>query len=206
MIINSIVFDFGGVLIDWNPRHLYKKVFSDVNEMEGFLKEICTDEWNGEQDRGRTLAEGTMWLEKRFPEKGELIKMYYSRWIEMLNGPIEGTVSILQQLKEKYKVYGLTNWSAETFPMALERYDFLQWFDGMVVSGTEKLIKPGREIFDLLVSRYQLQPSQAVFIDDNVKNVEAAASLGFHTIHYKNPAQLKHALSGLGVLLDQPTS
>jgi len=199
MNIDTIVFDFGGVLVDWNPRHLYKKVFTDEKEMEQFLKEICSDDWNVQQDAGRSLSEGTDLLVQKHPEKAELIRMYYDRWPEMLKGTIEGTVNILQQLKEQFKVYGLTNWSAETFPIALERYDFFKLLDGIVVSGLEKVIKPNREIFDLLISRYQIVPASSVFIDDNLKNIEAAKKLGFNTVHFKNPEQLGQELQDLGI-------
>ena len=201
MAIKSIVFDFGGVLVDWNPRHLFRKVFKDENEMEQFLKEICTDDWNVEQDRGRTLEEGTDLLIKKYPEKADLISLYYDRWPEMLNGTIQGSIDILVKLKEHYKIYGLTNWSAETFPIALERYDFFSLLDGMVVSGTEKVIKPGPEIYKLLIERYNIVPEESVFIDDNLKNVEAAKRLNFKTVHFKNPEQVREELSGLGVSL-----
>ncbi|CAN5734264.1 HAD-IA family hydrolase [soil metagenome] len=199
MSIDTIVFDFGGVLVDWNPRHLYKKVFSDEQEMEQFLEEICTDDWNVQQDAGRSLAEGTDLLIQKHPGKAELIRMYYDRWPEMLNSVIEGTVTILQQLKEKYKVYGLTNWSAETFPIALERYDFFDLLDGIVVSGLEKMIKPNREIFHLLIDRFNIIPGQSVFIDDNIKNIEAAKSIGFNAIHFKNPEELRDELLVMGI-------
>lgn len=200
MHIDTIVFDFGGVLIDWNPRHLYSKVFPDSNEMECFLAEICTDEWNAEQDRGRTLAAGTQYLVDQFPEKAELIRMYYGRWTEMLNGPIEGTVAILKELKKRYRVFGLTNWSAETFSIAKERYDFLSLMDGTVVSGIEKVIKPGSEIFQLLNDRYQVLPAGSVFIDDNLNNINAAKKLLYNTIHYKSPGQLHQELVNFGLL------
>ena len=201
MAIKSIVFDFGGVLVDWNPRHLFRKVFEDENEMEQFLKEICTDDWNVEQDRGRTLEEGTDLLIKKYPEKADLISLYYDRWPEMLNGTIQGSIDILMKLKEHYKIYGLTNWSAETFPIALERYDFFSLLDGMVVSGTERVIKPGPEIYKLLIERYDIVPEESVFIDDNLKNVQAAKRLNFKTVHFKNPEQLREELLGLGVSL-----
>ena len=201
MSIDAIIFDFGGVLVDWNPRHLFRKVFTDQQEMEQFLEEICTDDWNVQQDAGRSLAEGTDLLVQKHPGKAELIRMYYGRWPEMLNGTIEGTVNILKQLKDQYKVYGLTNWSAETFPIALERYDFFKLLDGIVVSGLEKVIKPNREIFDLLTSRYQFLPEQSVFIDDNFKNIEAAKKLGFNTVHFNTPEQLRDELMAMGVTL-----
>jgi 2-haloacid dehalogenase len=201
MQIETIVFDFGGVLIDWNPRHLFRKIFSDNNEMETFLREVCTDEWNAEQDRGRTLKDGTEWLVERHPEKESLIRMYYDRWTEMLNGPIQGTVDILAALKKHYPVYGLTNWSAETFPIALERYEFLQWLNGILVSGEEKLMKPDPVIYELLASRFNITPQVSLFIDDNIKNVKAAGEFGFQTIHFKDPVQLNDALNLLGVKL-----
>jgi 2-haloacid dehalogenase len=201
MQIETIVFDFGGVLIDWNPRHLFRKIFSEENEMETFLREVCTDEWNAEQDRGRTLKDGTEWLITKHPGKESLIRMYYDRWTEMLNGPIQGTVDILSGLKEQYPVYGLTNWSAETFPVAKERYDFLQWFDGILVSGEEKLMKPDPVIYKLLASRFNINPPSSIFIDDNIKNVKAAMNLGFQTIHFKDPMQLNNALVDLGVII-----
>jgi 2-haloacid dehalogenase len=130
-MITTLIFDLGGVLIDWNPEHLYKKIFSDEQEMKKFLQEICTSDWNEEQDAGRTVAEATDVLVKQFPEHAENIKAYYQRWPEMLGGPIEGTVEIFKRLKEsnKYKIYALTNWSNETFPIAQQRYEFLNWFD-----------------------------------------------------------------------------
>jgi 2-haloacid dehalogenase len=201
MQIETIVFDFGGVLIDWNPRHLFRKIISDNNEMETFLREVCTDEWNAEQDRGRTLKDGTEWLVERHPEKESLIRMYYDRWTEMLNGPIQGTVDILAALKKNYPVYGLTNWSAETFPVALERYEFLQWLNGILVSGEEKLMKPDPVIYELLASRFNITPQVSLFIDDNIKNVKAAGEFGFQTIHFKDPVQLNDALNLLGVKL-----
>ncbi|MES2646058.1 MAG: HAD family phosphatase [Bacteroidota bacterium] len=201
MAIDTIVFDFGGVLVDWNPRHLFRKVFSDEKEMELFLEEICTDDWNLEQDRGRLLSEATELLVEQYPEKAALIRMYYSRWPEMLNGTIDGTVEILKAVKDHYKVYGLTNWSAETFPIALERYDFFKLLDGIVVSGTEKLIKPGLEIFNLLIERFNINPQKTVFVDDNIKNIEAAKTLQFKTIHFHNPEQLRSKLLELGVEL-----
>ncbi|HVX25492.1 MAG TPA: HAD family phosphatase [Parafilimonas sp.] len=198
--IDTIVFDFGGVLIDWNPRHLYKTLIDDEEQMEWFLKNICTDEWNVQQDKGRSLEEGTAILKQQFPEHAEFIEAYYGRWEEMLNGEIYETVEILHELKNKFKVYGLTNWSAETFPVALERFNFLKLFDGIVVSGDEKLIKPGKEIFHLLLSRYNLHAENCVFIDDNVRNVQSAANIGFHAIHFTSAENLREKLVELNLL------
>ena len=198
--IDTIVFDFGGVLIDWNPRHLYKTLLNDEEKMEWFLANICTDEWNLEQDRGRSLEAATEFLIEKFPEHKTLIEAYYRNWEQMLKGEIFETVEILHELKKKFKLYGLTNWSAETFPVALKRFDFLQLFDGIVVSGDEKIIKPGKEIFYLLLSRYNLQAEDCVFIDDNIKNVEAAAAIGFHAIHFTSAEDLKRKLISMHIL------
>ena len=198
--IETIVFDFGGVLIDWNPRHMYRTILDDEEKMEWFLKHICTDEWNLEQDKGRSLESGTEILTKKFPEHKNLIEAFYGNWEQMLKGEISETVEILHELKNKFKIYGLTNWSAETFPVALKRFDFLKLFDGIVVSGHEKLIKPGKEIFHLLLKRYNLQSGNCVFIDDNIKNVEAAVAIGFHTIYFISPEDLKEKLVTMKLL------
>jgi 2-haloacid dehalogenase len=197
MKIKNIVFDFGGVLVDWNPRYLFKDHFQDTNEMEAFLKNICTEEWNIEQDRGRSLSEATIELQKKFPEYSASISLYYDKWEEMLKGEISGTVSILHKLKNKYKLYGLTNWSSETIDIAYRRFSFFKEFDGIVVSGLENLIKPDKRIYQLLLKRYYIKAEECIFIDDNVNNVKAAEELGFYTIHFKNATQLEANLSTL---------
>lgn len=201
--ISTVVFDFGGVLIDWNPRYVYQQIFKDESEMEWFLSHICTNDWNLEQDRGRPFAEGIAVLSHSFPEHADHIEAFHSRWEQMIKGEIPGTVALLKQLKKKYTLYGLTNWSAETFPIALDRFDFLQLFDGIVVSGTEKMIKPDKKFFQLLLDRYTLNAENCVFIDDNKMNVDSAAELGFHAIHFKNPDQLKTALHAMGLLTEK---
>lgn len=198
--INAIVFDFGGVLIDWNPRHLYKTLLDDEEKVEWFLKNICTDEWNVQQDKGRSLKEGTEILKEKFPEHTTLIEAYYGRWEEMLKGEISETVEILHELKNNFKIYGLTNWSAETFPVALERFDFFKLFDGIIVSGNEKLIKPDKEIFYLLLKRYNLHAQNCIFIDDNIKNVQAAAAIGFHAIFFTSAEELREKLIEMNLL------
>src|SRR5690606_30892411 len=145
-MIDTVIFDFGGVLVDWNPRYLFKEYFRDDEKMEWFLENICTDEWNAEQDRGRSLQDDTGILVGQFPDWEKEIRMYYDRWEIMLKDAIHETVEILYALRAKYKMYGLTNWSAETFPIALERFEFFQVFDGILVSGKEKLIKPDEKI------------------------------------------------------------
>ncbi|AKD02823.1 HAD family phosphatase [Pontibacter korlensis] len=201
-MIKFIIFDLGAVLIDWNPHYLYRKIFDEEEEMLHFLENICTPEWNEEQDAGRPLQEATELLVARHPEHQERIEAFYGRWHEMLGGAIEGTVDILRELKEsgKYNLYALTNWSAETFPIAQEQFDFLNWFDGIVVSGTEKDRKPFSSFYHTLLSRYDVHPSEAVFIDDNLRNVKAAEQLGIDSIHFTSPEALKEALKERGVL------
>ncbi|MDQ6904668.1 MAG: HAD family phosphatase [Bacteroidota bacterium] len=200
MKIENIIFDFGGVLVDWNPRHLYKKHFKDENEMEHFLKNICTDAWNVEQDKGRSLKEGTVLLQNKFPEFHAMIQLFYDQWETMLKSEIAETVSLLYKLKKKYKIYGLTNWSAETISIAYDRFPFFKEFDGIVVSGQEKMIKPNKEIYYLLLDRYHLKAENSVFIDDNINNIRAAEEIGFVGIHFKSPGQLESELSSKNLI------
>jgi 2-haloacid dehalogenase len=203
-MITTIIFDLGGVLIDWNPEYLYRKVFKDESEMKHFLEKVCTPEWNEEQDAGRTLAEAIDFLLKEYPEHEENIRLYYNRWHEMLAGAIEGTVKIFEKLKEtkKFKIYALTNWSAETFPIALEKYQFLGWFDGVVVSGTEKKRKPFPEFYQILLDRYNVKAEEAIFIDDNIRNIDAAKQVGLDAIHFRTPEQLNKELLNRGIDLE----
>jgi 2-haloacid dehalogenase len=196
------IFDLGGVLIDWNPRYLYRRLFDgDDAAMERFLAEICNSDWNLQQDAGRPFAEACALLVDRHPEQKALIEAYYDRWIDMLAGPIDETVEILRELKARgTPLYALTNWSAETFPLALERYDFLRWFRGTIVSGAEKLVKPDPRIYRLLLERFGIDPAAAVYIDDNPKNAEAATALGLHGIHFTDPAALRTELEKVGLL------
>ncbi|MDB5251724.1 MAG: family phosphatase, partial [Flaviaesturariibacter sp.] len=180
MTIDTIIFDLGGVLIDWNPDYVFDELFAGQPEKkERFFKEICTPDWNEEQDAGRPLAVATQELLDRHPDWDVYIKAFYGRWEEMLGGPITGTVDLLRELKEsgRYRLYALTNWSAETFPTALRLYDFLHWFDGRVVSGEEKMRKPFPEFYNLLLDRFGVAPGQCLFIDDNARNIAAAEAL-----------------------------
>ncbi|WP_345954394.1 HAD family phosphatase [Mucilaginibacter sp. PAMB04168] len=192
-MINTIIFDLGAVLIDWNPNHLYNKLIANEEERKHFLTHICSPDWNEEQDAGRSLAEGTAILVQQFPEHEENIRAFYGRWEEMLGGPIAGTVEIFKQLKGsgRYKLYALTNWSAETFEIALQHYDFLNWFDGIVVSGIEKIRKPNPDFYYTLLNRYHVKVEEALFIDDNLRNVKAAEELGIKSLHFQNAAQLE---------------
>ena len=201
MDIKNIIFDFGGVVMDWDPRYFFKDHFNDDDKMEYFLKNIVTDEWNGEQDRGRTLAEGTELQVAKHPEWEKEIRAYYDNWTTMLKSDIPHNVAVLRKLEHsKYELFGLTNWSAETFPYALENYDFFTIFKGkIVVSGTEKLIKPDPTIWNLLLNRYQIKAEESVFIDDNAKNIEVAKSLGFICVHIEENTDLEKELRELRV-------
>ena len=196
---DTIIFDLGGVLVDWNPEYVYKTIFEKKDEMDWFLQNITSADWNEAQDGGRTIQEANEILIRSFPEHEANIRAYYERWEEMLGGPIEGTVEIFRRLKKDpaLKFYALTNWSAETFPVALARYDFLHWFDGRLVSGEEKTRKPFIGIYELLLSRFSIDPTRAIYIDDNARNLAPAASLGIETILFRNPTQLEADLEHL---------
>lgn len=202
MAINTIIFDLGAVLIDWNQRYLYRKIFITEEEIEWFLANVCTTEWNEEQDAGRLFAEAVKIQTQLFPQFEKEIEAFWKRWPEMMLGPIEGTVKIFDQLKKsnRYKIYALTNWSAETFPIALERFEFFKWFNGIVVSGEEKTRKPYPEFYHCLLNRYKVNPAEALFIDDNIKNIETAKKLGIKSIHFLSSEQLKVELMKQGIL------
>ncbi|MEX0601374.1 MAG: HAD family phosphatase [Rhodothermales bacterium] len=201
--IRTVVFDFGGVLIDWNPRYVYREIFDgDEDRVEWFLTNICTPEWNARQDAGRSMEAATKALVARFPEHEEHIRAYYDRWEEMIGGAIEDTVEILRSVRDgPLGLYGLTNWSAECFPVALEMFDFLDWFEGIVVSGEVGLIKPNEEIYHHLVDTFDLSPSSTVFIDDSAANIETARALGFAGIHFTGADRLRSDLKKLGIEL-----
>jgi 2-haloacid dehalogenase len=197
-----VVFDLGGVLLQWNPRHLYRKLFAgDEAAMESFLATVCTVEWNERQDAGRSFADAVAELAPRHPDKIELIEAFGRRFDEMIPGAIEGTVEIVADLKRAgVRRYALSNFSAETFPPQRQRFPFLSWFDGIVVSGEEGVIKPDPRIYRILLDRYRIEPDEAVFIDDNPGNAAAATALGIHGIHFRSPGQLRRELEALGLL------
>ncbi|MBC3759027.1 HAD family phosphatase [Hyunsoonleella sp. SJ7] len=202
--INTVIFDLGGVLIDWNPEYVFLDAFEgDTTKMQWFLNNICTMAWNENQDAGYPLEKATTDLVEKFPEHEKYIRMYYGEWEKMLGGPIGGCVSILNSLVDNkdYKVVALTNWSSETFPIAKKRYEFLSWFEGIVVSGEEKTRKPFKEIYQIAIQRFDLIPEKTVFIDDNILNIEAANALGIKGIHFKNPAQLISELEKYNIQL-----
>lgn len=198
----TIIFDLGGVLIDWNPKYMYRKIFETEKSVDHFLQHVCTFEWNEAQDGGRTIAEANQILIDQFPEYQSEILAFYGRWTEMLGGPIVGTVDILRQISRSTssRLVALTNWSAETWPHAIERYDFLQLFEGILVSGQEGLKKPDPAIYHLILSRYDIKPQDAVFIDDNLRNIEAAKAIGIQSILFVSPDQLAADLQSLDLL------
>lgn len=201
MTINTIIFDLGGVLIDWNPEYLFQKMIPDSERRQYFLQNVCNHDWNVAHDAGRPIAEGTALKIADFPEWETEIRAYYGRWTEMLGGAIDETVYLLKELiaHPDYRILALTNWSAETFPIALGMYDFLHWFEGIVVSGDERTRKPFRDIYETLLERYNVNPSEAVFIDDAIVNIKGAEEVGIHGIHFQSAQQLRAALKDLGI-------
>ena len=201
MKITTIIFDLGGVLIDWNPSYVFDAMFDSEEEKKHFFENICTPDWNEMQDAGRPLQEATDLLVHEHPGWEKYIRAYYGRWEEMLGGPLQETVEIFRSLKEKnqFRFYALTNWSAELFPIALERYDFLSWFDGRLVSGEEKMRKPSPEFYNLLLERFNIKAEEAVFIDDNARNIYAAQAVGLKSIKFEDATQLKEELVAIGV-------
>lgn len=199
--VDTIIFDLGGVLIDWNPRYLYRKIFQTEDEITWFLNNICTSEWNDQQDAGRSFEEAVLERISLYPAWEAPIRAWHERWQETITGPIPGTVEILSSLKNANhkRLYALTNWSAETFPWALENFDFLHWFEGIVVSGTEKTRKPFPEFYHILFNRYGINPATALFIDDNIKNVEGARAVGLTAIHFSSPENLRASLLDFGI-------
>jgi 2-haloacid dehalogenase len=200
--IDTVIFDFGGVLIDWNPRYLYRKIFKTEEAIEYFLDKVCSFEWNEAQDGGRMIAVANELLIAEFPAYENEIKAFYERWTEMLGGQISETLELLKKIKSENKVrlLGLTNWSAETFPLAYDRYDFLHMFEGIVVSGTEKLKKPDPKIYELICTRYHLDKTKSLFIDDNERNILAAENFGLQTHLFQNASLLNESLVKLAIL------
>ncbi len=199
----TVIFDLGGVLIEWDPRHLYRQLFDDRDEMESFLAEVTTPEWNAHQDAGRPWAEAVELLVAAHPQRRELIEAFHRRWPEMLAGEIPGTVDVLADLRAAgVRLVALSNWSAEMFPVARERFGFLAWFEGIVISGDVGVNKPDRRIFDHLAEQFGIEPAAALFIDDSSANVDAATALGFRAIQFTDATALRRELVRLGLLPD----
>ena len=198
--INTVIFDFGGVLVDWNPHYLYDSYFGSREKADWFLTHICNSAWNVQMDGGKPFAEGIAELVARHPEWEKEIRMYRSEWLKMMGEQIPGMQALVADLKARgYHVYGLTNWAADTFALVRDRYPVFALLDGIVVSGEEKMAKPDPRIFRILLERYHINPSEAVFVDDNMPNIEAAKQLGLHTLLFQSSEQLRKALKELSV-------
>lgn len=200
MAIKNIVFDFGGVLLDWNPRYFYQNVFSDKSEMEFFLREVCNPQWNLKMDAGYSFADATKDLQDQHPEYKTEIEMYLRNWEVMIGGEIIENTKLLKALKDRYRLFGLTNWSAEAFPVVFEKYPFFKYFEGIIVSGAEKMVKPNKDIYELLLKRYSLLANESLFIDDSSSNIETARELGFTAIHINGSTNLEEQLVKSGLL------
>jgi len=200
-MIDTIIFDLGNVLIRWDPGVVYKEYFKTEDELKYFFEHVCTLEWNEEQDKGRPIETATELLVKEHPSHEEAIRMYYGRWKEMILGPVDGTPEILNSLhqKQNQRLLALTNWSAELFPYALENFDFLGFFEGILVSGEEKMKKPDLEIYRRFEEKFPIDRTKSVFIDDSAKNIAGAKEAGWNVIHFKNASQLETELNNLGI-------
>lgn len=199
-MVKNIVFDFGGVLINWNPHNLYDGYFGDKEKAQWFIDNICTSEWNSQMDKGKPFSEGVAELVAIHPEWETEIRVYQSRWHEMVTCQVPGMEELLKDLKAKgYPIYGLTNWSDETMQDEFKRWNIFRLVDDMVVSGREKLLKPDPAIYQCMLSRFKIKPEETVFIDDNLKNVEAAKALGIHAIRFENADNLRRQLTDLQV-------
>jgi len=197
----AVIFDLGGVLIDWNPRYLYRSLFAEEAEMERFLAEVCPPAWNLSLDAGRPFEEAIAERVRLFPAEEARIRAWGERWPEMLQGPIEGTVAVLEALRERgVPLYALTNWSAETYPHAEARFPFLAWFESVLVSGREKLVKPNPAIYRRLLERERLTPAETLFVDDAAANVEGARAVGLQAHHFVSPEALREELRRRGLL------
>jgi 2-haloacid dehalogenase len=202
-MVDTIIWDLGGVLIDWKTTYVYDEhYFDSIEKRTQFFDTVCTNDWNENQDAGYPIAQATAEKIAEFPQWESAIRDFYGRWEDMLRGPIPETVDVFRDLRstQQYKFYALTNWSAETFPIALARFDFLHWFDGRIVSGEEKTRKPFQEFYQILFDRYQIVPERSIYIDDNLRNVQAAEALNIPSIHFQDAVQLRGELAGRGVL------
>jgi 2-haloacid dehalogenase len=200
--IDTIIFDLGGVLVDWKPEYLYRKVFNnDEDKVQWFLKTVCTPDWNIEQDAGRTIEDAVNSKVAEFPEYEAWIRLFYLEWHQMFSGPIKENLKLFKKLKKdrNYKIYALTNWSAEKWEKGIELFPFFKEFDGVVVSGQEKTRKPFDEIYHILLNRFNITPNNAVFIDDNKQNVDASKRLNINGIHFTTNSKLAKDLDSFNI-------
>ena len=200
--IKVIIFDFGNVLLEWNPRYVYRRFFpDDPDGIERFLEEVKFMEWNLLQDKGRAFVEGVTSLSKEFPHYSHLIQAFHDHWVESLGDSIDGTIEIMKELKQAgYPLYGLSNWSAETFPYARQKHNFFDLFDDMVISGEVGHVKPHPEIFQILLDRIGRHAEECLFIDDSLANIEQAQKMAFAAVHFQSPEQMRGALHTLGMI------
>lgn len=200
--IKAIIFDYGNVLIEWEPRYVYQKYFPDNPEgMESFLKEVDFMGWNAYQDKGRSFKEGVAILSAQFPQYRELIQAYPENWKDSIGKSFTGTVEIMKELKQKgYPLYGLSNWSAETFPYTREKFDFFDLLDDMVISGEVGYVKPEPEIYEIMLEKIGKPAQECLFIDDSLPNIQQAQKMGFETIHFESAEQLAGKLRELKLL------
>jgi 2-haloacid dehalogenase len=197
----NIIFDLGMVLIEWDPRHVYRKYFADEAKMEWFLTHVCNHDWNIEQDRGRSFADAVKLASAAHPEYAREIAAYDLEWHDMVPGAIDGSVDILETLHKKgTPLYAITNWNQDKFRETRLRFPFLELFRDIVVSGDEKLIKPDTAIYELSLKRNRLKAADCIFIDDSLKNVKGAEAVGMKAHHFTSPEKLKTALKAWGVL------
>lgn len=195
-MIKNIIFDFGGVLVDWNPHHLYDTYFGDKDSADWFLSNICTMDWNMQMDAGKPFEQGVAEKIAQYPQWEKEIRLYWEHWIDMMGDTIPNMYDWILQLKQRgYAIYGLTNWSTETFIQVKDKYSIFQLMDGIVMSGEERVTKPDAKIYHILLNRYQLAPEECVFFDDNLNNVIAAQNIGIHAVQFQSTEQAKRELS-----------
>lgn len=198
--IDTVVFDLGNVLISFNPRWLYRKLLPDEAAIDRFFAETAFDAWNAQMDSGLSFAEGIAAQSARFPHYRPLFEAFFERWHEVIGGAIPESLAVFQALRQAgIRTYALSNFSAETYPLATRRFPFLLDFDGSVISGHERISKPDPAIYELLCNRYSIAPERAVFIDDKRENVEAARRHGMQGVHFTDPLALGPALRALGL-------
>lgn len=201
--ITTIIFDFGNVLLGWDARQLYKRFLPDPETVDRFLEQISFAEWNAKQDAGRPFREGVAELSSRFPQHAKLIQAYDTHWEESLTGTIDGTIEIVRELKQAgWPLYLLSNFSIEKFELIRKRHSYLDLFDDIIISGEYGIVKPEPAIYHIALKRMKKQASECLFIDDSQANINTAKSLGFQTIHFHSPAQLRaelknHSIKGL---------
>lgn len=204
-VVKGVVFDLGAVVIDWNPMYLYAKVFDgDEAKARHFLSTVCTMDWNEQQDKGRSLEEGTLERIALFPEWEAEIRAYYARWIEMIGGPVPGTAAVMAEIKQAgLRLFALSNWNAETFARIRHQYDELEMFEEIVLSGEYGMIKPEAAFYEAALACYGMAAGDLVFVDDNPRNVAGAARIGLPALLFTGADKLRADLAALGVPLGQ---